>query len=395
MSPYLPVLRAPGVVRLLASQLTARLPAGMVAIGVLLQAQSVTGSFGFAGMVVAVLSLGQAVAGPLGGRAVGRWGARRVILVCAIGSGALLVAIAAGPILVRPFPPAALFGLAAGAGFLTPPVQPAARTIYQRLVAPGDLPTLLALDASLQEIIFVIAPVAITVVCAQFGPPAGVLVIAAILVSGCLWFALSPEVDRVALPRAVGRIGSVAIRPAVLLGILVGLSLVAASSAVEVAVVAAFVDSKLVAGLLLALYSLTSLVGGVVSGVMRARTWSLSRRLLLVVAGLVICAVAPGVWGIGIGLFIAGLGVAPALALTYILVSRTVAFTDTAEAYGWLGAGVLVGAAVGAAGGGLAIEIAGVGGAFAVAAVLAAAGAAVAVSSVPALRRELARVSGT
>lgn len=360
----------------------------MSAIAILLQVQAVTGSFGLAGLAIAALSLGQAAAGPLGGRAIGRWGARRVILVCAFGSGVLLVVIAVGPLLVRPFPLGVLLALVAGAGVLTPPVQPAARTIYQRLVASDRLGPLLALDASTQELIFVVAPVVITVVAGQFGPAIGVLTVACVLVAGCLWFALSAEVRHVQIPPTTRRIGSVATSPAVLVGVLVGMALVGASSAVEVAVVAAFFDGKLVAGLLLALYSMSSLIGGVLIGAARARAWSLTRRMLVVVVGLILCLVLPGVWGIGVGLFLAGLGVAPALAVTYLLVSRTVAFEDTAEAYGWLGTGVLVGAAVGAAGAGVAIDAAGVPAAFGFAVLLALAGAVTAACAVPALPQE-------
>ena len=49
---------------------------------------------------------------------------------------------------------------------------------------------------------------------------------------------------------------------------------------------------------------------------------------------------------LSITLLIAGVGIAPALAVMFAIVSSSVKFSDTAEAYGWVGTGQLIGAAV-------------------------------------------------
>jgi MFS-type transporter involved in bile tolerance (Atg22 family) len=59
------------------------------------------------------------------------------------------------------------FGLIAGLS--TPPVQSAVRTIYPKLVNARQLTALFSLDASLQEIIWILAPVVITIVATQVG----------------------------------------------------------------------------------------------------------------------------------------------------------------------------------------------------------------------------------
>jgi MFS family permease len=65
--------------------------------------------------------------------------------------------------------------------------------------------------------------------------------------------------------------------------------------------------------------------------------------------------------------FLAGIGVAPALAALFTIVSATIRFSETAEAYGWLGTGHLVGAAAGSAAAGIVIDLLGAAGGILVA----------------------------
>ena len=58
-------------------------------------------------------------------------------------------------------------------------------------------------------------------------------------------------------------------------------------------------------------------------------------------------------------LFLGGIGVAPMFAALFTVVSSTVRFSETAEAYGWVGTGQLVGVALGSALAGIAIDSAG------------------------------------
>lgn len=73
-------------------------------------------------------------------------------------------------------------------------------------------------------------------------------------------------------------------------------------------------------------------------------------------------------------LVIAGAGIAPALTVMFGSVSATVKFSDTAEAYGWMGTGQLIGAAGGSAVAGFLIDSNGPSGGLMVGAVMAAAG---------------------
>ena len=109
-----------------------------------------------------------------------------------------------------------------------PPIQPAVRTIYPKLVNSKQLTPLFSLDASAQEIIWVVGPVVATFVAIQVSSVAGILLAAAFLVGGGVWFVSLPEVGRVRIPRSKRKIGAVLKRPAVLLSTIVGFVLVAA-----------------------------------------------------------------------------------------------------------------------------------------------------------------------
>jgi MFS family permease len=93
--------------------------------------------------------------------------------------------------------------------------------------------------------------------------------------------------------------------------------------------------------------------------------------MAIVFVGTAVAAASLNIWWLSIVLFIAGVGIAPALAVMFSIVSASVRFSDTAEAYGWVGTGQLIGAAVGSALAGFLIDGIGPTGAFLVAAGLA------------------------
>jgi MFS family permease len=374
MAGYQELLRTPGVARIIAAQLTARFPNGMTSLAILLHVEHVTGSYGYAGLVLAASSVGQAVSGPVTSRWMGRWGMRRVLsltmIVCAL-------AILAIGLLDLPVAGFMAFGLVAGLS--TPPVQSAVRTIYPKMVNSRQLTPLYSLDASLQEIIWIIAPVVITFIATQIGTWEALVLIAVILVGGGTWFILSPEVGRVRIPRSKRRFGKVLTRPTVLLATVIGFLLIGACSAVEAGVVATFDHGGLEAGIVLAVFSIGSLAGGLSFGHVPMGPWAMARRMGIVAVGLVLTMFSLGIWWLSGTLFLAGIGIAPALAVLFAITSVSVKFSDTAEAYGWIGTGQLIGAAAGSAVAGFLIDAVEAPGAFIAAAGFAAAGAIVAV----------------
>lgn len=377
MAGYRDLLRTPGVGRIIAAQLTARFPNGMTSLAILLHIEHVTGSYGAAGLVLAAASIGQAVAGPVTSRWMGRWGMRPVLTATLV-----VCALSVTGIALLTLPLAGYMALGLVSGLSTPPVQPAVRTIYPKMVTSKQLTPLFSLDASLQEIIWIIAPVLITFVATQAGTVPALLLIVAILIVGGGWFILSPEVGRVRIPRSRRSFGKVLGKPPVVLATVIGFLLIGACAAVEAGVVATFDHGGLEAGIVLALFSVGSLAGGLGFGHIPIGPWAMARRLLIVTLGLSLTMFSLQAWWLGGTLVLAGIGIAPALAVLFAMTSASVKFSDTAEAFGWVGTGQLIGAAAGSAVAGFLIDDAGPTGAFIAATAFALAGLITAVAFV-------------
>ncbi len=329
---------------MIAAQLTARFPSGMTSLAILLHVEQQSGSYAAAGLVLAATSVGQAVAGPVTSRWMGAWGMRRVLTLTAAICTLAILSLAMLPLNLGGH---MAFGLLAGLS--TPPIQSAVRTIYPKLVNSSQLTPLFSLDASLQEIIWVIAPVVITFTSTQVGTTEGLMLVAIILVLGCSWFILSPEVGRVRIPRSRRAFGRVLMRPPVMLATVLGFLLIGACSAVEVGVVATFDHGSIESGVVLGIMAAGSLIGGLSFGHIPIGPWALARRMVLVTIGLSLTLVLLNAYWLAAMLFIAGLGIAPALAVLFAITTASVKFSETAEAFGWAGTGQLIGAAAGSA----------------------------------------------
>lgn len=366
VNAYMSLLRTPGVARIIGAQLVARFPGGMLSLGLLIHIEHIFHSYLAAGLVLAALSIGQAISGPITSRWMGRWGMRPVLILTASVCATAITIIALAPLPLWGF-------IATGfiAGLSYPPIQPAVRTIYPKIVNSRQLTPLFSLDASAQEIIWVLGPVVVTFVSLQVSSVVGIMLSVAFLVGGGAWFISSPEVGQVRIPPSTRKLGVVLKKPPVLLATVVGFLLVGACAAVEAGVVAEFGEGGATAGIVLAIFSITSLIGGLGFGHIPIGPWALARRMLLFFVGALLAVWAFDFWTVSAALAIAGLGMAPALAVMFTIVSASVKFSDTAEAYGWVGTGQLIGAAIGSAIAGALIDLQGPPGGFLAAAIFA------------------------
>ncbi|QNE43371.1 MFS transporter [Frigoribacterium sp. NBH87] len=372
MSTYTSLLKTPGVGRIIAAQLTARFPFGMLSLAFLLHVEHVHHSYAAAGLVLAATSLGQAISGPLTSRWMGRWGMRPVLLLTLVVCFVTMVTFT-----LYDFSVPAFMALGFVTGLSVPPVQPAVRTIYPKMVNSSQLTPLFSLDASAQEIIWVAGPVITTFVGTQVGTQEAIWLAAVFLVGGGAWFIASPEVGRVRIPRSKRAFGKVLARPTVLLATASGFLLIGACAAVEAGVVALFGEGSADSGIALAVFALGSLVGGLALGHVPVGPWALARRLAIVFVGMTLAVFVSGLLPLSAALLVAGVGIAPALAVMFAIVSSSVKFSDTAEAYGWAGTGQLIGSALGSAIAGFWIDRIGGQGGLLVAAVFALVGAVV------------------
>ncbi|MGY4652448.1 MFS transporter [Mycobacterium sp. URHB0021] len=347
MGAYLDLLRMPSVLRVTAWQLFARLPQGMLSLSILLHVHAKSGSYALGGTVVAGVCIGEAIAMPVTARLTGRFGVMPVLLSASAVNAAAMVALAFAPANVALL---ALFGTLAGAS--VPPVMPVVRALYPEMV-PGDVVgALFALDTSAQELIWVIGPVAATLLATGMTTEVPLVVMAVITVSGTVGFLTNLKRRPPRIVRNTSSFGRVLLQREVILAMFASLALVSSFMALEVGVLADLGGNGVVAGAAIALSSVGSLVGGIVFGHRKLGMVGLLGMLAVVTVGTALTGVVDGRVLQFCALFAAGVGFAPALSTLYLMVSRGVEEHLATETFGWLNTGALAGAAIGTAVGG-------------------------------------------
>jgi MFS family permease len=361
---YGAVLSVAGAPRLLASSVLARMPLGMSSLAILLLVRQHTGSFGAAGFIVGVFAISQALASPVLGALVDRWGQRRVLLPSAAAQSALLVVMVVAA--EAEVPLGLLAVLAAVAGALLPPVGACMRVLWADIVPdPAEREAAYSLDAVTQETIWTVGPLAVGATVALVSPAAAVLGIAAVTLAGTLAFATAPLPSRrrgSPGARAPGQ----ALRRAGLRSILVTATLMGVGiGAVEVGLpaLAFHTGSPGSAGVILAVWSIGSLAGGLAYG---ARTWTRPPaerypRLLAMIAVVTAPLLLARSVEVAVALsFFAGLGFAPTMACQMGLVGMLAPEGTVTEAFTWSTAAIGGGIALGAAVSGSLVEAVGV-----------------------------------
>jgi MFS family permease len=368
---YRPVVSVPGSARLLASALVGRLPQGMASLAVLLLVRQTTHSYAAAGLAVGAYALANAAGAPVQGRLVDGWGRPAVLLPSACGQASLLVAMV---LAARAGAHSAVLVVLSGlAGACAPPIAPTVRALFREVFPePTLLDSAYALDSVLQEIVWRAGPLLVALVITVASPSAAVVLVGLVYVVGTLLFLRAPLV-RGAQRRSGDHTRTSALSSGGLRALLVPVGLMGVGfGSIEVGLpsLAIHAGSRPASGLLLALWAVGSMVGGLWYG---SRTWRAPLteryRTLLVLAivfsaPLIIARSIPE--GI-IGSLLAGLTIAPVFSCQYALVSRAVTPGTENEAFTWVSAALIGGLAAGSAVGGAAIASAGVSAPFVVA----------------------------
>jgi MFS family permease len=341
----------------------------MISLAILLLVHGQTNSFLDAGLAVGGFAATGAVMGPPLGAIVDRHGQRAVLLPAACCQAALLVVLVL--VAQAKAPVAAIVLAAALAGAAQPPIAGCIRALWSELASDGEtLETAYALDATTQEVIWTLGPLLVGSAAGLISPAAAVLLCAAITLGGTTLFATSTlssgwkaQVRERAHGGALASAGMRALLVTVVLaGVVIG--------AVEVGLPAFAVEhgSHWSSGPLLALYSVGSMIGGLLYS---AKSWRLSPgqrySAMLVAMALAVAplAFAPSL-AAGYALsVIAGLGIAPMLTAQFSLVGALAAAGTTTEAFAWQRAATIAGMAAGSTLGGSLVDSVGAKGAFA------------------------------
>jgi predicted MFS family arabinose efflux permease len=215
------------------------------------------------------------------------------------------------------------------------------------------------LEATAQELVFISGPALVALVAGLAGSPAAVILTAGFAFVGTLAFVSSPALRPT--PRPSERVRhQLMSRTRLPLYVAVAVALTIALNMTDVGVVA-FVSGRHAsagAGVVLALWSVGSMVGGLLFGVRPGRSddAAVARSTLAIALSIAVAAASPGPVGLAVVLFAGGSTVAPGLARLYARVGAVAPEGASTEAFGWVAVGLLAGSSIGAALGGVVVD---------------------------------------
>ena len=330
----------------------------MAGLSLVLLVRATGAGYGEAGLVAAAYAVAVAIGAPYGGRQVDRRGASRILQRRMVLYSAFLGTVALLGELDAPVPVIAIF--AAATGLTMAPVSSVLRSIWPTVAGEDGARTAYALDAALQEVIFVGGPLLVALL-ATIDAAAAVAGAATLALVGTYAFVRLPPVQAAGPAEEqhsarLGALSAVGVRTLALLSLCLGLGF----GAVEIAV-PAFAEAqgnRALAGVALAGFSLGSLLGGLVAALRPSSDER--RRIILGSFALALLMALPllssSILAMALLLFVAGLPIAPVVAAIYGQIGRVAAAGSVAEAFSWFGTSISIGIAGGTVAGGWLID---------------------------------------
>lgn len=369
----------------------ARSPMAMYGLATVLLVQSRTDSYFLAGVVAATLSLAAAVGAPVSSRFADRFGQHRIIPVVLI-VHSLGLTILIGLVLLN-----AAFTLivvaAIFSGLAMPAIGPMVRARWMFITkSDRQLSTAFAFESVVDEVIFVLAPPIVTILCVSIFDALGLMLSAFLVTTGSIWFTTQRLTEPPPLPK-----GQKKSKPAILMPGMVSVFLIfmlfgGVWGAAEIVVVAFSQElgNKNLAGALIGVWSFGSLVAGVIFGTANF-SGSISTRFAVTMGFFSLSLfVLPFIDSFQVMfpvLLIAGLAISPALITGYTLIGKLVNKDQLTEGLAWANTGTGLGLSLSAPVAGWLIDNSGANSAFWLVSLSGLVGFLLTVISLPWLRR--------
>ena len=332
----------------------ARLPLSMTGIGIVLLVSLTTGSFGRAGLLAAAATLTGAVVAPLWGRATDRFG-QAVVLLLAVTINTCSVALLVTAIeLGWPLAVSLAAAIGIGVGFTLAGSAVRARWTL-RLKGSPLLHTAFALEAMVDEVVFIIGPILVTFLATVFHPALGISISAVIGLLGAVVLAAQRSTQPPTRSTRPGHERSAQFPWRVLLPVSIACgALGMIFGAMEVNIVAFAKEAGVLpyAGLILTAWSFGSLLAGAVTGAIIWRA-SPARRFRVSAIALALSLLPLPFVGhpavVALLLVVSGMAIAPTLIASVGVTQSAVDQSRLTEAFAWTSTGLAAGVAAGAA----------------------------------------------
>jgi MFS family permease len=332
----------------------ARLPVSMTGIGIVLLVSLTSGSFGRAGLLAAACTVTAAVVAPVWGRAMDHFG-QAVVLLLTISINMLSVALLVTAIELGWSLPVSL-AAAAGIGLGFALAGSAVRARWSlRLNGSPLLHTAFALEAMVDEVIFIIGPILVTFLATAFHPALGISISAVIGLIGVVGLAAQRSTQPPTHSSRPGHEGSTPFPWRVLLPVAISCgALGMIFGGMEINIVAFAKEAGVLgyAGVILTAWSFGSLVAGAITG---AIVWRASpARRFRVSASLLALSLLPLPFVdhpvvVALLLVLSGMAIAPTLIASVGVTQSAVDQSRLTEALAWTSTGLAAGVAAGAA----------------------------------------------
>jgi MFS family permease len=361
---YVEFVRLPDVSRLLLVALLTRMPVGMVGFAMLMFLREALGNFAHAGTAVGINFISMAALAPVVGRIVDRHGPRKLLLVTGTVQPLALIGILACAKLGLPF--LAVAACAAISGAFASPITTLTRAMWRlRFDGEEERRTAFALDSVMIEINFTLGPAIVAAFLATLGATAGfTFAVGAVVIASLIFFASpAPRYFKRSEPMERHLLGPLR-EPRLLLIFIATFGLTVCFGLLEVGYPAygTALGLPALAGVLLAVNSLGSAVGGALYGGLHFKA-PVERQfacIMALMAGPVFFHTVVGTpLGFGIVAFLAGALIAPSIASQSVLVSRLAPAQYATEAFTWSSSFIVSGLGAGMALGGFLVETTG------------------------------------
>ncbi|WP_435608586.1 MFS transporter [Streptomyces sp. C10-9-1] len=353
---YGAVLGSPYVARLLGGTLVGRLPNGMAPVAIVLWATTSGGSIAFGGLLSALYGLSSALAQPVKGRLMDRHGQMAVHLPASLLNSALLVALP----LAGPYGgPGLATGIVVAGGLTTPALEAGLRALWPSVLPDHRLRhAALALDTGTQGLLYIAGPLLVAALASAYNPAVALAVTAALGLLGTTVVACAAPSRRwrptpsaqapAGMPRRLASPGLL-----LLFASLAGIGFAIGAMNVWAITMAKHHEQELLSGILPAVFSTGSFLGGLLYGRRRWRSTTTDRLIgggTFFLAGWLPLVALPGPYAATAAVAVPGVFLTVVVACAYVTTDALTPAGRTSEAYAWLilsiGAGQSMGTAL-------------------------------------------------
>ncbi len=365
LKPYRAFLALPDVRQTLIVTFFSRMPVGMLGFAMVMFLRESLGNFKLAGSVIGVYFIAMAVSSPIKGRIIDRIGPMLPLKVCGVFDPLFFALMIAAVWFALPI--SVVIVCVVMMGLFSTPVATLTRAIWRhRFDSDDNRRMAFSVDSVLMEINFTLGPAVIGLVLAFSTPKAAIIVAWLAATSSILIFMRNPGLkywqqeppsERHLLgPLTEGRLILIFV-------ILFGLAMACGMLEVGYPAYTTSLAMPAFAGVLLAVNSFGSAVGGALFGASKLRL-SMEKQfaILLAVFGVLMCLhlavdAKESRYLFALMAFIAGCAISPAFALQALLISRIAPAKYATEAFTWSGTFIVTGLGAGMAIGGALSEI--------------------------------------